>query len=176
MTNFLPEEYKMPQAESRYLKFVKGDNIFRIMSSPIVGWIDWADKTPHRFRINNKPAFSLDPKGKIKHFWAMIVWNYATKQIEILEITQSGIQKAIKNLADDKDWGSPLNYDIRVTREGDGLETEYSINPKPHTKLSDEVTNAFMETPVNLEALYESENPFEVPASNEIDISKISLN
>lgn len=160
--NFLPDTYDVPKTASGYMKLQKGENKFRIMSKPIVGWEDWTeDKKPVRFRINEKPAKSINPQKKIKHFWAFVVWDYADSKIKILQITQSTIQAAIQALSKDEDWGSPFAYDIKVIRTGDGMETEYATNPVPHKEIPPEAREAFMKTPVNLEALFVNEDPFD---------------
>ncbi|MDE3023788.1 MAG: hypothetical protein KGI54_18385 [Pseudomonadota bacterium] len=160
--SFLDEGYEIP-SNSPYMKFQDGDNTFRILSKPIIGWEDWTlDKKPVRFTMANKPTHSIDPKKPIKHFWAFIVWNYALEQIQILEITQKGIQESIKNLARHNRWGNPSRYDITVTRKGSGMETEYTVTPCPHEPLQEVVKKAFAEKPIELEQLYEGADPFEI--------------
>jgi hypothetical protein len=158
--SFLPTNYEQPRTGGNYMKFQKGENKFRILSKPILGFEDWKDNKPLRFRMDSKPLKPIDPKKSIKHFWAMIVWNYQDSQIQILEITQSTIQSAIRNLAADEDWGSPFNYDIKVTRKGEGMETEYSVIASPKKPVTDEIKEALLNKPVNLEALFEGEDPF----------------
>lgn len=111
------------------MKLQDGENNFRILSSPIMGWQYWD-------RINgNKPirleytaeshkeavreaAKNPDPKDqKVKHFWAMVVWNYTTEKIEILEITQKSIQETLRNLSVKKGWGNPVKaYDLSIDK------------------------------------------------------------
>lgn len=159
--NFLPSDYSAPAGSSNYMKLLKGENRFRIMGKPIVGYEDWtADKKPVRFRMADKPTKPITPTGKIRHFWAFPVWDYTDSRIKILEITQSTIQSAIQSLSQDADWGSPFGYDIKVIRTGDGMETEYTINPVPHKEAPQEAKDAFKATPIHLEALYDSEDPF----------------
>lgn len=159
--SFLPENYEQPQSGGHYMKFVKGDNKFRILSRPIVGWIDWKDKKPYRFTMKNKPDKPME-KGPIKHFWAFLVWNYIEQAVQILEITQTSIQKNIGDLSKDEDWLAPFDYDIKVIRKGDGLETEYSVTPSPKRPLTDEIKNAAIAKPCNLEALYDGADPWVV--------------
>lgn len=175
MTDFFPSDYKLPQTGVGYMKLVQGDNVFRVLSSPIIGWEDWDDKKPIRFRMNEKPASSINPKQPIKHFWAMAVWNYSTKAVEILEITQKTIQGAIKTLVDDEDWGKPQEYDIKIVREGEGMETNYSVNPKPKKEVSAEIKEAFSKKKINLDALFSGANPFE-EAVDTITIDDIPFN
>jgi hypothetical protein len=34
---------------------------------------------------------------KVNHFWAMVVWNYKTSRLEVLEITQKTIQSSLRD-------------------------------------------------------------------------------
>lgn len=164
--NFLPETYEAPKGSSNYMKLSKGENRFRILSKPIIGWEDWKDKKPIRFAMNEKPSSPIDPKKPIKHFWAMVVWNAIEEKVQILEITQSTIQGAIQNLSKDSDWGSPFEYDIKITRSGDGMETEYTINPVPHKPVTEEIKKAYFDKqPIDLTALFSGGDPFEQNAA-----------
>jgi hypothetical protein len=160
MDNFLPDAYEVPSSSGNYLKFDQGENRFRILSKPVIGWEDWKDKKPLRFHMDSKPEKPVDPKKPVKHFWAMVVWNYKLGRIQILEITQSSIQKAIKALAADEDWGDPLAYDIKVSRTGEGMETEYQINPAPHKPIAEEIVEQQSTVKVNLDSLFEGKDPF----------------
>jgi len=55
----------------------------------------------------------LDISGKNgwtpKHFWTF-VWNFETKMVEILEITQTTIQTALEELINSEGWGSLFGY------------------------------------------------------------------
>lgn len=164
MSDFLPSDYKIPQSGGNYTKLNKGDNVIRILTSPIIGWEDWTEidgkKKPIRFRMNEKPGAPINKLRPIKHFWAMVVWDYNAKAIQIFQITQSSIQKAIKALVEDEDWGKPFDYDIKITKEGEDLETRYIINPKPKKAVSKEIMAEFDKTEINLDALFTGENPF----------------
>ena len=165
-----PENYEVPKGEGRYMKFEAGANKFRILEKPVFGWEAWKagedgkDK-PVRFRMSEKPN-DLRPfrNSRLNHFWAMPVWNFKTKRIEILEITQKTILAAIENLARSEDWGSPLGYSLTVTKEGSTKEdTRYHVAPSPHQPLPDEVKNAFavvQEEGFDLNAIYDGGDPF----------------
>lgn len=157
--SFLPENYEAPAGSSSYMKLQDGENKFRILSKPIIGWLDWKDKVPYRFRMNAKPERPLG-NNPIKHFWAFLVWNYSSKSIQILEITQATIQKAIQDLSKDEEWGAPFFYDLKINRKGKDLETEYSVTPSPKKDLSDEIKKIALEKQANLEALYENADPW----------------
>jgi hypothetical protein len=168
---FLPKEYSENKALNEtggsYMKFTKGINRFRIMSSPIVGWEWWEEtedgkRAPKRVRINEKLDVSTiaDPES-IKRFWAMCVYNYELKKIQILEITQKGIQRTLEGLVADEDWGTPVQtYDIVVTRSGDGMETKYEVLPKPKTEIDKGIIQLYKDMHISLEALFDGDDPF----------------
>lgn len=156
---FLPQDYTAPKTTSHYLKLQDGENRIRILSKPVFGWEDWQDRKPVRFTMDSKPKPS-DPKKPVKHFWSFIVWNVNEAQIQIMQITQKSIQKFIESLSRDEDWGLPFEYDIKINREGEGMETEYTVNPVPHKPVSQEILDAFKERPINLDALFSGGDPF----------------
>jgi hypothetical protein len=165
---FLPSEYKIPD-NSGYFKLKDGENTFRILSSAVIGWEYWTG--------SNKPVRSKKPfegipadirfessglPSKIKHFWAFVVYNYEAKAIQILEITQSTIQGGIKAIVDKSNWGHPSGYDITITKKGEGFDTEYVVMPNPHSLIDDKIKAALEAKPINLEALFAGDSPFEV--------------
>ena len=159
-TTFLPENYTLPIASSNYMKLQKGENKIRILTAPLIGWEDWKDKKPVRFAYNEKPVKSFDPGKPVKEFWAFIVWNYVEEKIQILQLTQNSIKKAIGTLVQDADWGLPYFYDIKISRTGDGITTEYTVNPLPHKPVADKVKKEFHEKRCNLNALISGGDPF----------------
>lgn len=160
---FLPDDYKAPAGSKNYMKIVDGENRFRILSAPILGWQDWTlDKKPVRFRYQNKPLNPIDPKKPIRHFWAFVVFNYADEMIQVLEITQATIRKAIENLSKDSDWGAPYFYDIKISRKGEGTDTDYVVTPTPKKNVDAYIVQEFRDKPCYLEALYDGADPFDM--------------
>lgn len=170
MTDFLPKDYIIP-ATSRYMRFEEGDNMFRILGSAITGMEYWKTVKDARKPIRLRPGISVqvgeleeNPKtGEIempKHFWAFPVFNYAEKKVQILEITQKTIQKAIKSYVDNSKWGDPKQYDIHVTRTLENGKTTYSVMPDPKEEVDPIIVKEFEGTYIRLEALYDGEDPF----------------
>lgn len=157
---FLPSDYISPKSNSGYTKLENGTTKIRILSMPVIGWEEWIDNKPVRYKMEDKPDFWRDSLRPGKHFWAMLVWNYQANQIQIFHITQGSIRKAIESLSKDPDWMAPYFYDIKITREGEGLKTKYTVNPLPHKPVSDEIQKAFENCPCNLDALFTGEDPF----------------
>ena len=170
---FLPENYKEP-VTSNYMRFDKGDNRFRVLGSATIGWEWWEDtenggRKPFRVRMDGKVPSGTDTK----HFWAFPVWNYQDEKVQILEITQKGIHKSIKALAQNAKWGDPKEYDIVVTRTGDGMETEYNTVPDPKEQIDPKITELYEKMNINVEALYDGGDPFGKKDDEEIDISEV---
>lgn len=160
MNDFLPSNYEVPQSEGNYMKLKQGSNTLRVLSSAIVGYEYWnKESKPIRSRVpfTETPDDAKLDNGqfKPKHFWAFLVYNYDAKKVQILEVTQSTIQSAIEALVKNPKWGTPLKYDICITREGEKLDTEYAVVPEPHSDAP--VLNI---PPVNLEALFSGADPF----------------
>lgn len=158
---FLPDDYEAPiTGAGNFMRLQDGENRFRILSHPILGWEDWIDNKPIRFRMANKPKAPHDAKKPVRHFWAFIVWNYNESRIQVFHLTQATIRKSIEALCNDKDWGAPFDYDIKIVKTGQKTDTEYMVNPLPHKPITPEVIKAFNERPCNLEALFNNGDPF----------------
>ena len=156
---FLPNDYQAPASNSNYMRFEDGKNKFRVLSSAIVGWVDWSkERTP--IRTKTEPETLVDPAKPAKHFWAFVVWNYQTNTVNILEVTQVGIRNSIIALVTDNEWGDPKGYDITITREGKELDTKYTTMPSPHSEAPGEALATFMATKIDLEQLYVNGDPF----------------
>ena len=157
---FLPDDYKPPASSGgNYTKFAQGKTSFRIIGSAIVGSLAWKDGKPIRSR---NQLSGDDFEDKPKHFWAFLIWNHGEDRIQICEITQRGIQNALLELRDDEQWGDLKRYDVTVNREGEGLETSYTVIPRPPASLPEVVVAEIKEKlpKINLEALYDGEDPF----------------
>lgn len=169
---FLPDGYSTATViggnggGGKYFKVQPGENKVRILGNAIVGYLYWnlAGKpvrskehpgTPADIRINDdgKP-------DRVKHFWAVPVWDYSQDCVAIWEITQRGIQEAIADLYQDEDWGDPKDYDLKIKREGERLETKYSVIASPKKPTPKTVLEEWLGMHVNLHALYRGGDPF----------------
>ncbi len=179
--SFLPENYEVPKTiGGGYMKFQQGDNKFRVMSAVTMGWEYWTeDKKPKRFKemLKTVPLDADLTRGwPQKHFWAFIVWNFQTKQIEILQITQATIQTALTSLIHNDDWGDPRHYSITVNKTGEKMETKYQVLPSPAKPVPEEIVNAYAEKYINMEALFTGGNPFDAADENKTKVVEIDPN
>lgn len=174
---FLPENYEPPvSAGGNYLKLQPGVNTIRILSKPIIGWEMWVNEHPQRYPYDKKPEAIGDTK--VREFWSLVAWNYEQSRIQIYHITQGSIKKAIRDLSQDPDWGSPGDYDLKITKTGQQLKTNYAVTPVPKSPVKPEIKQAYADYPCWLPALFEGEDPFvdgrSTPAIWEVkqDVSK----
>ena len=159
------EDYKIPVTKDYLNKFEQGETTFRILSKAVIGYVYFnKDNKPIRQKENFESVpEDIKKDGSVKHFWACVVWNYTAERIQILEISQKSIMTAMKVLIDNPKWGSPQKYDISVIRKGTTMnDTEYAVMPNPATELTEVIKTAYAARPVNLEALFEGEDPFKV--------------
>lgn len=167
MSDFLPKGYEVPKSSSRYMKFKTGANKFRILSSPaVLGYEYWTeDRKPVRAKkLWETIPLDADISGKKgwdpKHFWAFVVWNFQTKKIEILSITQATVQGPMQDLIESEEYGDPRGYSITVTKKGENLETEYTVMPSPPQETPAEILKAVKAEKIDLEQLFTGGNPF----------------
>lgn len=163
--NFFPEtDYKIPET-SNWLKFTEGTHNFRVLSSAIIGYEYFnKDSKPVRSRtaFEGTPS-DLKEGNRTSHFWAFVVYNYESKRIQILEVTQKTIQEPLLALINNPKWGNPKNYDITITRTGTTMnDTEYTVMPNPHTALDQSIVDLYNKQNIQLDAMYEGIDPFKV--------------
>lgn len=174
MTNndsYFPEDYQVPRSDRDFITmsdFEQGDNVIRILDKMVYGYEGWLNqevdgkKVSKRFQMDEKPE-DLTPYRTMKHFWAVPVWNYAANRVQILTITQKSIQSEIHALGTDPDWGSPLGYDIKIKKEGQNLETTYTVTPKPASEIDPAIAAKWQERldrGVDMQKVFTNENPF----------------
>ena len=150
------------------MKFAQGKTTMRIIGDSSkgtarFGWVAWTEedgkRQPHR-SVEKPPAGQF--KDGAKHFFAFLVYDPESESVKICEITQRGIQDALRELINDPDWGDLKQYDVTIQRDGEGLDTSYTVLPKPKTPLSEGAVAVITEAlpQINLSALYEGEDPF----------------
>ena len=136
MSGLLEATYSVPSAgESSFMKFVKGENRFRILDKP----------------TGEKP----------KHFWQLPV--YSASSVKVLDITQSTVQKQLTELDRNSEWGNLRDYDVIVTKNGDGMDTTYTVTPCPKAPLNKEAEKMFK----SFKETYEPEKVFDVTPTAE---------
>lgn len=174
MTNWIPEHAQEPESSGdSYLKIPEGETInVRIIGSwdkgLISGFEVWEEvdgkRVPSRYR--DKAGI---PEGnyldKPRFFWAVLILHEGKRKI--WQINQAGIRKTITAYAENDKYGDPRGYDLVISRQGSGLDTEYLVVANPPEKLSVEDSASMTEAlnTVNVDALYAGEDPFDTGSS-----------
>lgn len=154
MNDFLPENYTAPVKQSNYFKLQDGSNRIRIMSPAVVGYQDWDNRKPVN-TPDRRP--SLDESKPAKHFWAVIVWNYATNSFQCRQITQKSIMEQIETYNADVDFWNPRGYDLKINRSGKDLETKYSVTPWKIVEVEKTIADKFAKLDYDLNNLFINE-------------------
>lgn len=160
----LPQNVEIPKS-SQFGKLQMGANRFRVLSDVITGWEGWKDKKPFRHEgdvCKIKPEqVDLNQNGKpnINYFWAMVVWNYAEKTVQVLELTQKTIMNCLYDMEKNEDWGDLKNYDIEINKKKEGDKTSYTVLGIPPKPLNPIIVTAYSETEIDLSKLFKGEYP-----------------
>lgn len=179
-------------SKGRYTKFPQGKTEIRFLTEPIPGFQVWIEENGKRkpvrckaievdtgltdskgnkiYRSEESQVLPTPVAGEYKKFILVaLVWNYNTEQIEVFVVDKSTIWRPLAEYNNHKDWGSPVNYNITITRVGEGREkTKYSVIPSPAKPLDKEIEKRFKEEKKNidLEKIFTGENPFSATPSN----------
>ncbi len=163
----IPKDTKIPTSSGQFAKMKDGSNRFRVLSDVILGWEGWKDKKPFRHEgqvCRIKPEqVDLNQNGQpnINYFWAMVVWNYSEKRVQVLSLTQKTVMSALYSLEQNEDWGDLKGYDIEITKSKNADKTSYTVLGIPPKPLSEEIAKEYAETKVDLRKLFEGEYPIE---------------
>ena len=170
----IPQGTEIPKGSSQFAKLQDGKNRFRFLSEVVIGWEMWQNKKPVRHEgsvCKFKPEDAdINKNGKpaINYFWAMVVWNYQAKAVQVLEITQKTIMNPLYNdLEQNPDWGDLRNYDIEINKSKEGDKTNYSVIGIPPKAVSPEIVEAFEKSKIDLKKLFEGKYPIEGELPNE---------
>ncbi len=158
---FVPDD-AVSGGDALYFKPQADDNKVRIISHPIVGWLEWVDKKPVRTQIDDEPEGEDEDNKPKKFFTVVIIDRDDNDRVKIWEITQQSIIKAIKALTGNDDWGKPFAYDIVINKTGEDLKTKYAVTPCPKKQLDKSIIREAQDKPCCLDKLYDGENPWEV--------------
>lgn len=143
---------------------------FRFFGTGITGFETWTtDNKPVRFR--EKPEASDLPENvrldngspTIKRFISGLVYDYQAEQFKILNITQKTLMNDLFKYIKDSDYGDPVNYDVKLTRKGSGMNTEYDLVAAPPKDPAKSIVALYEEEYCNLDALFDNGDPFDQP-------------
>lgn len=112
------QDYKVPESDGGlYHKFEDGVTyIVRIASDPAVFQTEFVDQGTGESTLSTK--------------YAWVIWNVESKAAQIMQLPVTAYRQ-IAALATDDEYGDPTNYNLKITRNGKGLETKYTVVASP---------------------------------------------
>jgi len=182
--NFPPEGYKPPSTTGGWLKPEAGEtHKIRIMGSfanpnqGVLCWEGWnhiddgqggTKKQPMRKPYNTEgydKVHVYDENSKPKHCWIVQVYHYDTDSAMIWSISQRTIQEALRVYTLDPDWGNPMFYDLKISREGSGLDTKWRlVTGSSKSEPTEEMTNIIKKAKIDVSQVFAKkgfgDNPF----------------
>lgn len=116
-------------------------------------WGETADGSPKPFRFTEDPSpddieaemgpdYSrrMNREGtapeKVKFAIAVPVYNYETSSVQVMQLSQKSLQNDLDDISQMEDYADLLTWDFVMGKEGNGLETRYSLRPAPRKKGS----------------------------------------
>jgi len=133
---------------------------FRFTEDPSPDDIE-AEMGPDYSRRMNREGTAPE---KVKFAIAVPVYNYETSSVQIMQLSQKSLQNELDDISQMEDYADLLSWDFVMGKEGNGLETRYSLRPVPRKKgsqgtiesaWSDAVSGGF-----DINRILTGENPF----------------
>ena len=178
--NFFVPGHEIPEKRNQFMKLEYGKNRFRFIGEPVSGFLFFGrieredgSETIRPFRQREVDGeFSVEDmielnarmnkEGEIekqKYFITSLVYNYGKEKLQVLEITQKSILKALKSYVESEEYGHPNGYDLTVEKKGEGLNTEYTVLASPPKALDEKVTEAVGNISCDLEKIFDGDYP-----------------
>ena len=178
---WLPKSYKAPSMGGDFLnpsRIPESDHMdrpvkirvlgnFDFPKTAIMGWSSWertAQKNIcHRVEYSDEAKGELEARGydDVKHFWALLVYNWEEMRPQAFEFTQASIRNDLLKLFADPDWEDPKDYDIKIRKNGSGVNTKYSVVPVGKAELPKDVRDQIKASKYDLTRLFKNEQVFE---------------
>ena len=134
-------EKEAPKGDGLFIKLDDGDSVKIRM---IGGGIDYT-------RVFN------EKEGPKVRFASIVLYRNKLTEANEVKVFEFGwmIQKQLKLLRNNEDWGDLEGYDVTVSREGKDLETKYTITPSPKSirPLTDAEKELIAEANIDLRAV-----------------------
>lgn len=187
MSDFLPNNYSEPTT-SNYMDFQDGENTFRILGnfadgSARMGYEYWTNKLvdgemkPRPVRVKEEDQIPLADvlEGKyglqLYFFWAIPVYNFDAKRIQLLVIKQKSVRRAITTYLKNPKWGDPHSYNFVVSKFKIGDKTEYEVSVEPKELLDKSITERYENMKIDMDEWMKSNDPF-MSQKDENEVSK----
>jgi hypothetical protein len=121
----------------------------------------FSDLGPEFSRRLNREGIAPE---KVKFAIAVPVYNYESSSVQIMQLSQKSLQNELDDISQMEDYANLLEWDFFMGKEGNGLETRYSLRPVPRKKgTQDSIEQAWTDAVhagFDISRLLTGENPF----------------
>lgn len=126
-----------PDMGGSWLKFEEGTTTLRLLSHSYTYRTHWDNKEKKSYDCEGEGCKWCAKGNQPRNRWAylVLVRDKKAPAIKVMEVGWS-VFGTILELANDEDYGDPREYDIKVTRKGSGLDTEYTVIPGKDKKFN----------------------------------------
>lgn len=105
---------------------------FRFEEDPSPDDIELAMGSEYTRRLNRDGS----APDKIKFAIAVPVYNFETGSVQIMQLTQKTLQNELDDISQMEDYSDITEWDFVMGKEGNGIDTRYSLRPVPRKKGS----------------------------------------
>ena len=165
----IEEISKESSGSGRYLNPSKitEETRVRFFGAGITGFEAWTeDNKPLRWETkpSELPANIKKREGgsPVKRFVAGLVYDYSSDDFKILQITQKTLMDQLFKFMADEDYGNPDGYDVKLSKTGEGLKSEYTLVAAPPKAPKPELVARYEEiaATLDLNRMFDGEDPF----------------
>jgi hypothetical protein len=159
--NGMPKNLGQLEEKKEFLKLndlPDGEHRFRIVQPAIGGFIEWDNNKP--IRTEERPRVIKNPDKPPRVFWALYMWDYAQRDLFVVEVSQKSLLSALKSFGENEEWGDLTTFDIKIKKTktnkmmNDKYIFDYNVIPVPHKPMSAEIKDALLAKPAKLELLF----------------------
>lgn len=133
---------------------------FRFIDEPTPDDIEVAFGTEYSRRLNRDGTAPEPAKFAI----AVPVFNHDVGAVQVLQVSQKSINREFDSISQMEDYSNLLDWDFVLSKEGNGLNTEYSLRAVPRKKGSaDSMASSWEESKAggfDISRLISGGNPF----------------
>lgn len=147
--------YTPPVGESQFLKTVQGDNKMRLCSMPI-------EIIQHIERVGGKSIFNdctgegcaLCKKNVKRNYrYAYKILSRKDGKPYVFEAPLTVFRQILQYVGD-KEYGDPRDYDLNIKKEGEALETKYTVIGYPKKPLTKEELEVIEASEIDIKKSY----------------------
>ncbi len=144
---------------------IEGEIRLRFFGRGISGFEGWTDENKP-VRWETKPTELpanikvRDGQAPLKRFLAGVVYDYSSQDFKILQMTQKTLMEQLFKYVKDDEYGDPSTYDIKISKTGEGMKTEYTLLAAPPRPAAKDIQAAYEKLHCNLQALFDGDDPF----------------